>query len=101
MKNKRVKCIKMDVSYYGISFPNIKYYPAKDEELDYFSLRTGEGFWFGLDLNQQNPVNVHLFFFDGRWNTNCEYCERDADGKWNHYYDSNIYCENVKVKYIH
>lgn len=85
MKNILVKCIKMDVSYYGIYYTNVKYYPAKEEELDSFSLRTEDGYWFGIDLNRQIPVNVHLFFFDG---------------KWNHYFDSNIYCENVKVKYV-
>ena len=101
MKNKQVKYIRMDVSYYGMFFPNIKYYPTKDEDLDSFSIRTEDGCWFGLDLNQKIPINVHLFFFDGKWNTNCEYCERDADGEWNHYYDSHIYCKNIKVKYIH
>lgn len=100
MKNILVKCSKMDISYYGIYFTNVKYYLAKEEELDYFSLRTEDGYWFGIDLNQQIPVNVHLFFFDGKWNTNCEYCERDANGDWNHSFDSNIYCENVKVKYV-
>lgn len=101
MKIKQVKYIRMDVSYYGMFFPNIKYYPTKDEDLDSFSIRTEDGCWFGLDLNQKIPINVHLFFLGGKWNTNCEYCERDADGEWNHYYDSRIYCKNIKVKYIH
>jgi len=100
MCNKQVKYVKMDISYYGIFFPNVKYYPRKEENLDSFSLRTEDGYWFGIDLNQQIPINVHLFFFDGRWNTNCEYCECDDNGEWNHSYDSNIYCENVKVKYV-
>ena len=63
--------------------------------------RGDEGPWFGLDLNNRLPINVHLFFLDRIWQTICEYCERDADGEWNHYYNSNIYCENVIVKYIH
>ena len=91
----------MDVSYYGIYFTNVRFYPAKDEELDSFSLRTKDGYWFGIDLNQQIPVNIHLFFFDGKWNANCEYCERDDNGEWCHYFDSNIFCKNIKVKYIH
>lgn len=98
---KRVEYIQMDIIYYGKCFPRIKYYPKKDDIFDSFSLRTEDGCWFGLDLNQQIPINVHLFFFDRKWNTNCEYCERDANGEWNHYYDSHIYCKNIKVKYIH
>ena len=98
---EKVKYIQMDIIYYGKSFPRIKYYPAKEEDVNFFSLRENDGLWFGLDLGGHIPINVHLFFFEGRWNTNCEYCERDADGEWNHYYDSNIYCENVKIKYIH
>lgn len=101
MQRRQVKYIKMDISYYGNIFSNVKYYPAKEEKIDSFSLRTEDGLWFGLDLPQQIPINVHLFFFGGRWNTNCEYCELDNDGGWNHFFDSNIYCKNVKVKYIH
>ena len=73
----------------------------KDDDVVFNSIRDDNGLWFGLELGGHIPINVHLFFFEGRWNTNCEYCERDADGEWNHYYDSNIYCENVKIKYIH
>lgn len=100
-KYKKVAYIQMDISYYGKFFSKVRYYPAKEDNVNYSSLREEDGFWFGLDLKQQIPVNVHLFFFDGKWNTNCEYCERDADGEWNHFFDSNIYSENVKVKYIH
>ncbi|MBQ9561538.1 MAG: hypothetical protein IJV10_04585 [Prevotella sp.] len=99
MKNKQVKYITMDISCHGSYFHKVKYYPAKEDCLDSLSLRAEDGLWFGLDLNQQIPINVHLFFFDGRWNTNCEFCERYIEGGWNHYYDSNISCKNVKVKY--
>ena len=98
---KKVKYIQMDVTYYEKCFPRIKYYPTKEENANFYSLREDDGLWFGLDLGGYIPINVHLFFFGGRWNTNCEYCERDADGEWNHYYDSHIYCKNIKVKYIH
>lgn len=91
----------MDVTYYGKCFPKTKYYPANKDGVNSFSLRIDDGIWFGLDLDGYIPINIHLFFFDGRWNTNCEYCELDKDGDWNHYYDSNIYCENVRVKYLH
>jgi hypothetical protein len=99
-QNKTVKYIQMNVTCYGNRFPNTKYYPSKDDDLDFRSLREDDGFWFGIDLDGDIPINVHLFFFERRWNTNCEYCELDKDGEWNHYFDSNIYCDNVKVKYI-
>ena len=101
MKSKRVKYISMDISYYGNLYASVKYYPAKGDGLDSLSLRTYDGLWFGIDLNQQIPINVHLFFFGGRWNTNCESCERNLEGDWNHCFDSNIFCKNVKVKYKH
>ena len=100
-KYKDVAYIQMDISYYGKYFSKVKYYPAKVSGVSSHSLRDEDGFWFGLDLDGVIPINVHLFFLDGKWNTNCEYCERDADGEWNHYYDSHIYCKNIKVKYIH
>lgn len=90
----------MDITYYGKCFPKIKYYPANEDNVNSYSLRGDDGLWFGLDLGGHIPINVHLFFFERRWNTNCEYCKRDEDGEWNHHFDSNIYCENVKVKYI-
>lgn len=101
MKNKKVKYIMMDITYYGFFFPNVKYYPAKEEKLDSFSLRTEDGYWFGIDLNQQIPINVHLFFHDRKWNTNCEHCERDADGGWSHVFDSLILCKNIRIKYTY
>ena len=100
MKNKKVKYIQMDVTYYGKCYPRIKYYPANEDNVNSYSLRGDEGLWFGLDLGGHIPINVHLFFFERRWNTNCEYCKRAEDSGWNHFFDSNIYCENVKVKYI-
>ena len=90
----------MDVTYYGKYFPRIKYYPTKEENTNFSSLREDDGLWFGLDLGGHIPINVHLFFFERRWITNCEYCELDKDSEWNHYFDPNIYCENVKLKYI-
>ncbi len=99
-QNKGVKFIQMDVTYYGKCFPRIKYYLTKEENANLYSLREDDGLWFGLNLGGHIPINVHLFFFERRWNTNCEYCERAEGGEWNHYFDSNIYCENVKVKYI-
>ena len=100
MQRKQVKYIKMNISYHRDFFPNVKYYPAKEEDLDSLSLRTEDGLWFGLDLTQQISINVHLFFFERRWNTNCEYCERDIDGEWNHYFDSNIIGDKIKIKYV-
>lgn len=99
-QNKGVKYIQMDVTYYGKCFPKIKYYLTKEENANLYSLREDDGLWFGLDLGGYIPINVHLFFFERRWHTNCEYCKRAEDGEWNHYFDSNIYCENVRVKYI-
>lgn len=89
-KYKDVAYIQMDISYYGKYFSKVKYYPAKVSGVSSHSLRDEDGFWFGLDLDGVIPINVHLFFFDRKWNTNCDYCERDADGEWNQYYNSNI-----------
>ena len=91
----------MDITYHGKYFPKTKYHPMKDENVNFVSLREDDGLWFGLDLDGHIPINVHLFFFERRWNTNCEYCIQGRDGEWSHYFDSNIYCKNVKVKYIH
>ena len=99
-KYKEVTYIQMDISYYGRSFSKVKFYPTKEDGINSHSLKDDNGLWFGLDIDGHIPINVHLFFFERRWNTNCEYCELDKDGEWNHYFDSNIYCENVKVKYI-
>ena len=100
-QNKRVNFIQMDITYYGNHYPKMRYYPSKEDEVDFTSLREDDGLWLGFDLSGHIPINVHLFFFERRWNTNCEYCELDKDGEWNHYFDSNIYCKNIKVKYIH
>lgn len=99
-KGKEVKYIQMDIFYCGKCFPKTKYYPVNEDNVNSYSLREDNGLWFGLDLNDNIPINVRLFFFERRWNTNCEYCEMGKDCEWNHYFDSNIYCENVKVKYI-
>lgn len=100
-KYKEVEYIQMDISYYGEFFSKVKYYPTKGNGVYFSCLREEDGFWFGLDLDGNIPINVHLFFHDRKWNTNCEYCQRNADGEWNHYFDSNISCKNIKVKYIH
>ncbi len=100
-KNKEIEYIQMDISYYGKCFSKVKYYPAKEDGVNYRSLREEDGLWFGLDLDGAIPINVHLFLFKRRWNTNCEYCERNADDSWNHVYDSAIFCRNIKVKYAH
>lgn len=100
-KYKEVTYIQMDISYYGKFFSKVKYYPAKENGVNFSCLREEDGFWFGLDLDGNIPINVHLFFHDRKWNTNCEYCQRDADGEWNHYFDSSIFCKNIKVKYRH
>ena len=100
LKNKKVKYIMMDISYYGKSFSKVKYYPTKENRVNFSCLREEDGVWFDLDLDGNIHINVHLFFHDRKWNTNCEFCERDVNGGWNHYYDSNIYCKNVKVKYV-
>ena len=97
---RRVKCIQMDINCFGSIFPKVKFYPNTNEKLNSSTIKNEDGYWFGLNLNNRLPINVHLFFLDRKWQTNCEYCERDADVEWNHFYDSNIYCENVKVKYI-
>lgn len=99
-QGKKVKCIQMDITYYGMTFPKMTYCPTSEGDVNSNSLRGDDGLWFGLDLGGHIPINVHLFFFERRWNANCEYCELDKDGEWNHYFDSNIYCKNVKVKYI-
>ena len=100
MKNKKVKCIQTNISFYGKCFSKMKFYPAKEECVNFRSLREEYGFWFGLDLDDIIPINVHLFFFNKKWNTNCEYCERNVAGEWIRYFDSDIHCNNIKVKYI-
>ena len=91
----------MDISYYGKCFSKVKYFPAKEDDVNYSSLKNEDGLWFGIDLDDVIPINVHLFFFNRKWNTNCEYCECDADGGWNHVFDSAIFCKNIKVQYVH
>ena len=98
-KYKEITYIQMDISYYGKCFSKVKYYPDKEDGVNYISLREEDGLWFGLDLDDKIPINVHLFFYDRKWNTNCEHCERNADGGWNHVFDSHIICDNIKVKY--
>jgi hypothetical protein len=88
MNNKRVKFIQMDVTYYGNHFPKSKYYLTRDDGLVFFSSREDDGLWLGLDIDEKKPINVYLFNFEGRWNTNCEYCEQ---GKGLVY--KNDYCE--------
>ena len=100
-KYKEVTYIQMDISYYGKYFSKVKYYPAKVSGVSSHSLRDEDGFWFGLDLDGVIPINVHLFFFDRKWNTNCEHCERDADGGWSHVFDSSILCKNIRIKYTY
>ena len=100
-KCKGIEFVQMDISYYGRCYSKVKYYPAKEESVTFRSLREEDGLWFGLDLDDVIPINVHLFFFNRKWNTNCEHCERDADGGWNHVFDSSILCKNIKIKYIH
>lgn len=81
-------------------FPKKEYYPTYEDDVNSDSFRENDGLWSGIDLGCDIPIIVHMFFYERRWNTNCEYCERAEDGEWNHYFDSNIYCKNVKVKYI-
>lgn len=100
-KYKNVAYIQMDISYYGKCFSKVKYYPAKEEGVSSLALRDEDGFWFGLDLDGVIPINVHLFFFDRKWNTNCEHCKRNADGGWNHVFDSSILCKNIRIKYTY
>lgn len=56
----------MDVTYYGKHFPRIMYYSTKEEEANFYYLREDYGLWFGPDLDGHFPINVHLFFFEGR-----------------------------------
>ena len=91
--------MEMDVKYYGDTFFKVRYYPKASEKLKSTSMKNEDGYWFGLELDNRIPINVLLFFSDRRWQTNCEYCERNANGEWNHFFDSNIYCKNIKVKY--
>lgn len=100
-KYKDVAYNQMGISYYGKYFSKVKYYPAKVSGVSSHSLRDEDGFWFGLDLDGDIPVNVHLFFFDRKWNTNCERCERNADGCWSHVFDSSILCKNIRIKYTY
>ena len=100
MKNSEVKYIQMDINYYGNIFPKVRFYPNMNEKLKSSSIKNEDGYWFGLDLDNRISINVHLFFFERKWQTNCEYCERNVDGEWNHYFDSDICCNNIKVKYI-
>lgn len=98
-KYKDVAYIQMDISYYGKYFSKVKYYPAKVSGVS--SHPSEMKMVFGLDLDGVIPINVHLFFFDRKWNTNCEHCERDADGGWSHVFDSSILCKNIRIKYTY
>lgn len=90
----------MDINYYGTIFPKVRFYPDANEKLKPSSIKNEDGYWFGLCLGDCIPINVNLFFFERKWQTNCEYCQRKADGEWNHYFDSKISCKNIKIKYI-
>ena len=92
--------IQVHITYYRKMFPKKEYYPTYEDDVNSDSFRENDGLWSGIDLGCDIPIIVHMFFYERRWNTNCEYCERAEDGEWNHYFDSNIYFENVKVKYI-
>jgi len=99
-QNKRIEYIQVHITFYRKMFPKKKYYPTYEDDVNSDSFRGNDGLWFGIDLGGDIPINVHKYFYERRWNANCEYCELDKDGEWNHYFDSNIYFENVKVKYI-
>ena len=64
-QSKKVNYLQMDVTCCEKFFPRTKYYPIKEEDVDFYSLRKDDGFRFRLDLNGHIPINVHLFFFDG------------------------------------
>lgn len=100
-KYKEITCIQIDISYYGKCFSKVKYFTAKEDGVNYSSLREEDGLWFGIDLEDAFPINVHLSFFNRKWNTNCEYFERNANGGWNHVFDSAIFCKNIKMQYAH
>ena len=80
----------------GKCFPKTKYYPVKEDGVCLYSLREDDGVWLGFDLDKQIPINVFLFFFARRWNTNCEYCELEKDGEWDYCFNSNILCKISK-----
>jgi len=88
----------MSISYYGEDAIRTKYCPEDRDTTDTI-VKNEDGYWYGLDLNGNIPVNVHIFFSQGMWQAYCESCEKDDDGKWNHWYDPNIVCNNIIVRY--
>lgn len=98
--SKAISCIQMNISYYGKEHVKIKHYPVDSDTTD-IAVKNEDGYWYAIDLNGKIPVNVHIFFSQGMWQAYCESCEKDDDGKWNHWYDPNIVCNNIKVRYRH
>jgi len=98
--DKQVKYIRMDISYHGKLFPRTKFYPKGDKAFVQSEVKTEYGVWFGLDLNDGTPINVNLFFCDGKWCADFEYCRIGSDGEWMHWYDSEITATNIKVVYV-
>lgn len=98
-KKKVFKSVSFDICYYGRWFYSLKY-TNTDYIIDKTSMKNGDGIWFGMEIDGIIPININLFFASGMWQTNVEYCEKDADGSWNHWFDPNIVCKNIKVKYV-
>ena len=82
--NKKIECIQMDISYYGMDFLRTRHFPDSEDDAVVSVVKSEDGYWYGLDLGNKIPVNVHLFFSQGQWNAYCESCEREADCNWNH-----------------
>ena len=98
-RNKTIKCVQMDICYYGDDYLRTKHFPKTDDDAVASVVKSEDGYWYGLDLGSRIPINVHLFFSQRRWNAYCESCKIEADGSWNHWYDPNIVCNNIKVIY--
>jgi hypothetical protein len=98
--DKKVLYIQMDVVYHGKVFKKTRFYPKGDKAFTQSKIKTEDGTWFGLELGEKYPINVNLFFCNGRWNTNCEFCFLDSNGEWGHLFDTQIYTTNIKVKYV-
>lgn len=96
--SKLVGCIQMNISYYGDEFIKTMHHP-EDSDVTDITVKNEDGYWYGLDLNGSIPVNIHIFFSQGMWKAYCESCEKDENGEWNHWYDPNIVCSNIKVRY--
>lgn len=98
-KDKKVKCIQMDIRYYDEDYLSVKHFPESNDDATKSVVKSEDGYWYGLDLDNRIPINVHLFFSQRQWNAYCESCEKESDGSWNHWYDPNIVCNNIKVIY--